>query len=118
MTIRLTHFSEAALSNDIDYGKNRALLAWYYIDRLWTQKNSSMVPGYMKNDPSMLSNPYVREVKIDEIFPYRDLNYGEANYIQTLNLSFYPREGNRIILMPIALMKTAICCSPKSAGVA
>ncbi len=52
-----------------------------------------MVPGYMKNDPSMLSNPYVREVKIDEIFPYRDLNYGEANYIQTLNLSFYPREG-------------------------
>ena len=85
-------FPEAKLSNDIDYGKNRALLAWYYIDRLWTQKNSSMVPGYMKNDPSMLSNPYVREVKIDEIFPYRDLNYGEANYIQTLNLSFYPRE--------------------------
>lgn len=85
-------FPEAKLSNNVDYGKNRALLAWYYIDRLWTQKNSSMVPGYMKNDPSMLSNPYVREVKIDEIFPYRDLNYGEANYIQTLNLSFYPKE--------------------------
>ncbi|MDE6340619.1 MAG: cell surface protein SprA, partial [Muribaculaceae bacterium] len=85
-------FPEAQLSNNPDYGKNRALLAWYYIDRLWTQKNSSMVPGYMKNDPWMLSNPYVREVKIDEIFPYRDLNYGEANYVQTLNLSFYPKE--------------------------
>lgn len=85
-------FPEAKLSNDVDYGKNRALLSWYYIDRLWTQKNSSYVPGYMKNDPTMLSNPYVREVKINEIFSNRDLNYGEANYIQTLNLSFYPKE--------------------------
>lgn len=85
-------FPEASLSNNVDYGKNRALLAWYYIDRLWTQRNSSMVPGYMKSDPAMLSNPYVREVKIDEIFPYRDLSYGEANYMQTLNLSFYPKE--------------------------
>ena len=52
-------FPEARLSNNVDYGKNRALLAWYYIDRLWTQKNSSMDAGYMKNDPEMLSNPYV-----------------------------------------------------------
>ena len=85
-------FPEAKLSNDVAYGKNRALLAWYYIDRLWTQRNSSMVPGYMKGDAKYLSNPYVREVKIDEIFPNRELNYGEANYIQTFNLSFYPQE--------------------------
>lgn len=85
-------FPEAALSNDPAYGKNRALLSWYYIDRLWTQRNSSMVPGYMKNDPKYLSNPYVREVRIDEIFPYRELANGEANYIQTLNLSYYPKE--------------------------
>ena len=85
-------FPEASLSNDVAYGKNRALLAWYFVDRMWTQRNSSMVPGYMRNDPWMLSNPYVREVKISELFPYRDLAYGEANYIQTLNLSFYPKE--------------------------
>lgn len=85
-------FPEASLSNNVNYGKNRALLAWYYIDRMWTQRNSSMVPGYMKNDPKFLSNPYVREVKVSELFPYRDQAYGEANYIQTLNLSFYPKE--------------------------
>ncbi|MDE5869547.1 MAG: cell surface protein SprA, partial [Muribaculaceae bacterium] len=85
-------FPEASLTNDIAYGKNRALLAWYYIDRMWTQRNSSMVPGYMKSDPWFLSNPYVREVKISELYPYRDLAYGEANYIQTLNLSYYPKE--------------------------
>lgn len=85
-------FPEAALSNNVDYGKNRALLSWYYIDRIFTQKNSSLIPGYLKNDLKQLSNPYVREVTVAEIFPNRDLAYGEASTIQTLNLSFYPTE--------------------------
>ncbi len=85
-------FPEASLSNDPAYGKNRALLAWNYIDRIFTQKNSSMIPGYLKNDLAQLSNPYVREIQVREIYPGRDTNYGDANYIQTLNLSFYPRE--------------------------
>ena len=34
----------------------------------------------------------MREVTSAEIFPGRDLKYGESNYIQTLNLSFYPTE--------------------------
>ena len=85
-------FPEASLSDNPDYGKNRALLAWNYIDRLFTQKNSSLLPGYLKNDLEQLSNPYVREVTVNELFPNRDVTYGESNYIQTLNLSFYPRE--------------------------
>jgi cell surface protein SprA len=85
-------FPEASLSNNPDYGKNRALLAWYYIDRMFTQKNSSMIPGYLKNDLDQLSNPYVREIKTHELFPNREANYGEAQTIQTLNLSFYPTE--------------------------
>lgn len=85
-------FPEAGLSNNVDYGKNRALLAWYYIDRMFTQRNSSLAPGYISSDLKQLSNPYVREVKVSEIFPDRDLNYGETDYIQTLNLSFYPTE--------------------------
>ncbi len=85
-------FPEAALTNNVDYGKNRALLAWYYIDRMFTQKNSSLAPGYIKSDLKQLSNPYVREVKMREIFPGRELGYGESSTIQTLNLSFYPEE--------------------------
>ena len=85
-------FPEAQLSNNIDYGKNRALLAWYYIDRMFTQRNSSLAPGYIKSDLEQLSNPYVREVTSREIFPGRELNYGESSTIQTLNLSFYPTE--------------------------
>lgn len=85
-------FPEAGLSNNVDYGKNRALLAWYYIDRVFTMRNSNTIPGYLKNDLKQLSNPYVREVTVNEIFPNRDVNYGESNTIQTLNLSFYPTE--------------------------
>ena len=87
-----TLFPEASLSNDVAYGKNRALLAWYNVDRLFTQRNSSYAPGYIKNDGEALSYPYVREVSIQEIYPYRELNYGESSVIQTLNLSFFPRE--------------------------
>lgn len=85
-------FPEAALINNVDYGKNRALLSWYYIDRTWTQRNTNSLPGYLKNDPKQMANPYVREISVTELFPYRDLSYGEANWIQTLNLSFYPTE--------------------------
>ena len=85
-------FPEAALSNDVAYGKNRALLNWSYIDRMFTQRNSSLAPGYIKSDLAQLSNPYVREVTTREVFPGRELSYGESSYIQTLNLSFYPTE--------------------------
>ncbi len=85
-------FPEAALSDNVDYGKNRALLNWYYIDRLFTQRNSSMCPGYIKSDLKQLSNPYVREVTVREVFPGREITYGESSTIQTLNLSFYPNE--------------------------
>lgn len=85
-------FPEAGQSGNIEYGKNRALLAWYYIDRLFTQRNSSLAPGYLKNDLAQQSNPYVREITYSEIFPNRELNYGESSTIQTLNLSFYPTE--------------------------
>ncbi len=85
-------FPEAALSNNVDYGKNRALLNWYYIDRMFTQRNSSLAPGYIKSDLDMLSQPYVREIKTHEIFPGRQLTYGESSTIQTLNLTFYPSE--------------------------
>ena len=85
-------FPEATLSDNPDYGKNRALLNWYYIDRLFTYRNSSICPAYLRGDVAQQSNPYVREITTREIFPGRDLAYGESSTIQTLNLSFYPTE--------------------------
>lgn len=85
-------FPESSLSNNLDYGKNRALLAWYTIDRVFTRHNSHDAPGYIKNDMDGLSYPYAREVAVHEVFPDRELKNGESSVIETLNLSFYSRE--------------------------
>ncbi|MDR1116452.1 MAG: cell surface protein SprA [Tannerella sp.] len=83
-------FPEASLTNNIEYGKNRALLAWYYIDGLFTRRNSSLRPSYISNDD--LSNHLVRAVQIRELFPNRDQLYNENSFLNVLNLAYYPNE--------------------------
>jgi len=85
-------FPEASLSNNIDYGKNRSLLSWYTIERLFTSQSSSMTPGHIKNDLEQLSDHRVRQVNYDEIYPNKELTYGETGILDVLNLTFYPTE--------------------------
>jgi cell surface protein SprA len=85
-------FPEASLSNDVSYGKNRALFSWYVIDRLFTSQSSSLTPGHIKNDLEQLSDHRVRQVYYDEIYPNKQLTYGETGILNVLNLSFYPEE--------------------------
>ncbi|RHJ90851.1 cell surface protein SprA [Parabacteroides bouchesdurhonensis] len=85
-------FPEAKLVNDVEYGKNRALLAWYYIDGIFTRKNSSSLPRHLKEDKEQLSNHYVRAVYTEELFPNKDLGYNENNTLSVLNLAYYPNE--------------------------
>ena len=93
-------FAESAYSNDVRYGYNRALMAWYYIDPLFTRRSSSLTPGYIKNDLAQLSDPFVREVYINELFPNRSINYKEAATLNVLNLAFYPTERGPYNLDP------------------
>jgi cell surface protein SprA len=83
-------FPEASLVNNIDYGKNRALLAWYYIDGIFTRKNSSQRPSYMTDDD--LSDHYVRAIDYTELFPKKDLTYNENTSLYVLNMAYYPNE--------------------------
>ncbi|MDR1880255.1 MAG: cell surface protein SprA [Tannerellaceae bacterium] len=85
-------FDEARAVNDLTYGKNRALLAWYYIDGMFTRTNSSLMPSYLKRDREQLSNHYVRSVRSDELFPNRQLGYNENNILPVLNVAYYPNE--------------------------
>lgn len=85
-------FPEAALTNNSDYGKNRALLSWFYIDGLFTRRNSDLTPTHIRNDPEQLSDHRVREIFEREIFPNRDALYGMPATIPVLNLSYYPNE--------------------------
>lgn len=87
-----SHLEYGNLTNDVKYGYNRALLAWYNIDPLFTRRSSSLTPGHIKSDLDQLSNHYVREVYVREIYPNRDTNSGESNTLPVLNLAYYPNE--------------------------
>jgi cell surface protein SprA len=83
-------FPGAELVNNIDYGKSRALLAWYRIDGLFTRQNSSLRPKYITKDD--LSNHYVRAIQSNELFPERQQTMSESNTLNVLNLAYYPNE--------------------------
>lgn len=93
-------FPEARLSNDVRYGYNRALLAWYNIDPLFTRRSSSLTPGYIKNDLKQLSDPRVREVYISDLYPNKSLNYKDAATLSVLNMAYYPTERGPYNLDP------------------
>lgn len=87
-----SHLQYGKLSNDVKYGYNRALMAWYNIDPLFTRRSSSLTPAHIKGDLQQLSNHYVREVYVREIYPNRDTNSGESNTLNILNIAYYPSE--------------------------
>ena len=78
----------------LESGYNRARLAWYTIDKLFTTRSSTLTPSHIKNDLDQLSNHYVREVYVNELYPNRDQNTynGVTNTIRVLNLAYYPSE--------------------------
>ena len=84
-------FPEARKVNNLDYGKQRALLAWYTIDPLFL-RNSSLTPQHIRNNPDAQSSHFVREVVEQEIFPNRNTPQGMPNTLQVLNVAFYPSE--------------------------
>ncbi|MFC4262244.1 cell surface protein SprA [Ferruginibacter yonginensis] len=81
-------FPEATLSNNLDYGKNRAKIAWYQIEPILQQFRANNNPI---TDANLLSDPRVRQVYQKEIFPQRTTGFGE-NILQTFDLAYYPRE--------------------------
>ncbi len=81
-------------SPDLDnmgYGLNRSLLAWYYIDQIFTRPDKN-TPSYLRNDNEQLSNHFVREVKEREIFQNKEALYDQTVTQPTLSLAYYPKE--------------------------
>ena len=86
-------FPEYSDKTTLRSGFNRSLLAWYTIDPLFTRRSSSLTPGHIKSDLEQLSNHYVREIPVTELFPIRDRNYsGSTSTLNILNLAYYPSE--------------------------
>ena len=86
-------FAESKMTANAAYGYNRALLAWYYVDPIFTRRSSTLTPSHIKSDLDQLSSHYVREVYERELYPQKSQNsYTSASSLNVLNLAFYPQE--------------------------
>ena len=87
-------FPESGDKSTLRSGFNRSRLAWYTIDPLFTRRSSSLTPSHIKSDLDQLSNHYVREFYVSELFPNRDQSAynGNSSMLNILNLAYYPNE--------------------------
>lgn len=87
-------FPEHADRDSVTSGFNRALLAWYNIDPIFTYRSSSLTPSHIKSDLQQLSNHYVRSVYVSELYPNRQQSTysGVTATLPILNLAYYPEE--------------------------
>jgi len=108
-----SRFKESTNSNSFEYGKNRALLAWYYIDNMFN-RSTATTPSHISRDKEQLSNHFVREVAEQEVFPNKELVYGQSSYIQTLDLSYYPSERGPYNLVASSYDSEGRMVDPKS----
>lgn len=87
-------------TGQIESGYNRALLNWFYIDPLFTRRNSPLTPAHIKTDLDQLSNHYVREIYERELYPNKESTSSESTTLPILNLAYYPRERGPYNLNP------------------
>ncbi len=87
-------FTEHADRDSVTSGFNRALLAWYNIDPIFTYRSSSLTPSHIKSDLQQLSNHYVRSVYVSELYPNRQQSTysGVTATLPILDLAYYPEE--------------------------
>ena len=94
-------FEGSKLTNDVRSGYQRARLAWYYIDPIFTRRSSSLTPAHIKGDVDQLSDSYVREIYERDLYPNKQQNsYSEAASLNVLNLAYYPSERGAYNLNP------------------
>ena len=72
--------------DDLSYGFKRAKLSWYNIDPVFYVDPPT---GIDDND---ISSNKTRRIFSQELFPNIDIPQGQSNVINTLDLTYYPRE--------------------------
>src|SRR5574344_2349641 len=78
----------------LESGYKRAQMAWYTVDPIFTYQGSALTPAHIRSDLNQLSNHYVREVPVRELYPNRDQSSysGATSTISCMNVAYYPSE--------------------------
>lgn len=82
-------FPEATLRDSIDYNFNRAKIAWYNIEPNLQDKNATNNP--LRKDLKALSDPRVRQVYTNELFPNTTTNITNVQ-TNTFDVAYYPED--------------------------
>ncbi len=86
-----SRFAESSLSNNIEYGKNRAHLSWYIVDPIFGHPQTN-TPQHIKDDIEILSDHRTRIIYQQELFPNKESLANEDTRLSVLNMTFYPKE--------------------------
>lgn len=84
-------FPEASQTGKLEFGYNRAKIAWYVVDPLF-YRNTNITPENIRGNEDVQNNHYMREVFEQEIFPNRDQQAGNFTNIPILDVAYYPGE--------------------------
>ena len=82
-------FPEAADNDKLDYGMNRAKIAWYQIEP--TLQDPKNINNPLKGNTKALSDSRVRAISQTEIFPQITTDFGQ-NQLITFDLAYYPTD--------------------------
>ena len=82
-------FPEADLTNNLAYGYNRAKIAWYNIDPTMQDPSNSTNP--LRNNLQELSDPRVRAVYTNELFPQETTDITNS-LLTTFDVAYYPTD--------------------------
>lgn len=80
-------FPEATMRDTLQYGFNRAKLAWYNIEPVLQDKSSPDNPI----SKSLITDSRVRSVSVKEIFPNTTPDLGQGSLV-TFDMAYYPTE--------------------------
>ncbi len=86
-----SRYAESKLSNNTEYGKNRAHLSWYVVDKIFGVISPN-TPQHVRDNPDLMSDHRTRLVPEQEVYPNRQSNVQEDTRLSVLNLSYYPSE--------------------------
>lgn len=79
-------FPEATLSNDLEYNKNRAKIAWY-----------TMEPELVRNSPAGVTDNdrksiFVREIQRTDVWKNLSIDASQFYGLRTFDLAYFPKE--------------------------
>ncbi len=81
-------FPEAALSNDLRYGFNRAKLSWYQIDNVFYRSRNNPLDGNKREQEGIYTRLYYEK----DVFPNRQNENLQNAPLYTFDLTFDPSE--------------------------